>query len=490
MKINKLLIAILFLVVASTACKKALDINDDPNFVSDSNVKLLLPSGIMFSASRIGGDYEILGGVWAQHYAQNNNSSQYRNLDQYNIINTDYNTAWNNMWAGALKDLKTVTIKSKASGEWNYYMAATIMSAFDYHILNDLYGAIPIQEGLDLENNPQPKFVASQAANGLIIGMLDDAISKATDAKALPAMGAEDFIFHGDIDNWVKFAKSLKLKILMRDFATNQAAIQTLLTENDLLNTMDAKVDVFIDAENKSNPLYEQDRRKLNTAGNLRASNTLLTYLLANNDPRIAFFYEKTGGSEEDPNVPEYAGLEQGDYTVTGVPNEATSRAVIEATDPVYFMSAAEVAFLKAEAYARLGNAANAIIDYNAGVTLAFDRWELDAMPFISVGGAYQFTGVTLEQMVEQIITQKWVASTRTQAWNAFFDQNRTGYPSISAVSTDDAAYVPGQYTISVNTSLPAGEIPRRLLYPKSSSDYNPNTPVVVPLYEKMWWQK
>lgn len=490
------LLALVFLLLTFTACEKTLDINEDPNFVSDADSKLLLPSGIMFSASRIGGDYSLVGSLWSQHYAQNNNSSQYRTYDQYTVNITDFNTAWNNMWAGGLKDLRLVRDQSTENGLWNYYVAATVMSAFDYHILNDLYGAVPINEGLDIDNNPAPAFVESKEANGVIIGLLDDAISKATDAAALPAMGAEDFVFHGDIANWVRFAKSLKLKILMRDFAANQAAIQALLTD-DLL-TVNAAVTAFEDAENKSNPFYEQDRRKLNTAGNLRASNTLLTYLQANGDPRDTIFFEPTGASLTDESYPTFVGIEQGNFTQNAVGNELHSRAVIDPTDPVFFMTAAEVAFLRAEAYARLGNPALAKTNYDAAVTLAFQRWSederapanFDAAPFIAPGGAYEFLAGTTEQMIEQIIMQKWVAATRTQAWDSFFDQNRTGYPRISPVATDHPAYVPGQYTISVNSVLEAGQIPRRLLFPKSSSDFNPNTPDVVPVTTKMWWHK
>ncbi|MDF3077284.1 MAG: hypothetical protein K0S09_1173 [Sphingobacteriaceae bacterium] len=483
------LLAGIIMLFSMTACEKALDINDNPNYVADAAPSLLLPSGTMFSASRIGGEYQLLGGIWAQHYAQNNNSSQYRTIDSYNLTNSAFNTAWSSMWAGGLKDLKSVMEKTKVSGQWSYYVAAEVTSAFDFHILNDLYGAIPITEGLDLDNFANPKFVDSKEVNAIIINMLNDAIAKKADATASESMGNSDIIFKGDINNWIKFAKSLKLKILMRDFAANQAAIQALLTENDLL-TVDAKVDIFTDVEHKSNPLYEQDQRKLNTNSNLRASNTLLKYLLAKNDPRISSFFYPTDQSTTNPALPKYVGLEQGDYTANGISNAQTSRAKLDATDPVYFMSAAEVAFLKAEAYARLNNAAQAKTNYDTGVTLAFQRWGQNAAPFIAAGGAYAFVAGTVEKMVEQIITQKWVASTRTQAWDAFFDQNRTGYPAVSPVATTSATYVPGQYTISVNTVLPAGELPRRLLFPKNSSDYNTNTPKVVPESQKMWWHK
>jgi len=489
MKRNKFLASLLLVLFSFTACEEDItEINDSPNNLPAADNKLLLPSGIMWSAAKIGGDLELFGSLWSQHYTQNNNSSQYRSLDQYNVTAADYNAIWTNLWAGGLKDLKVVQQQATATEQWQYYVAAEVMSAFNYHVLNDFYGAIPIQEGLSLETTETPTFVENKEANAIIIGMLDDAISKQAQATTLPSIGAADYVFQGNIANWVKFAKSLKLKILMRDLAANQAAIQALITENDLLNTVDAKVAVFTDAENKSNPLYEQNNRKLNTSINLRASNTLLKYLQANNDPRIPVFFEPTAA-----NASVYSGLDQGNFLINPLPNTATSGARLSATDPVYFMSAAEVSFLKAEFYVRKTSPdmMAAKTNYDDAVTKAFTRWGLSATPFLAAGGKYAFNATgTQEQMLEQIIMQKWVAAVRSQAWDAFLDQNRTGYPRVSSVPTTDAAYVPGQYTISPNSVLAAGQLPRRLPYPKISRDYNANTPAPEAITTKMWWHK
>jgi hypothetical protein len=470
------------ILLTVTACKKDLDINRDPYLPSEASVKLLLPSGIAYSAAKIGGDVQTLGAFWSQHYTQNNTSSQYRTVDQYVVGVPDYNSIWTNLFMG-IKDLDLTMELAQESGAWDYYLAASVMQAFDFHILNDLYSQVPYTESLQGDKNTTPKFEDGKAVNIKLIAQLDEAISKKAAAKALSNVGTEDFIFKGDMDQWVKFAKTLKLKLLMRDFATNQTAIEALLAEGDLLSTKDAKMTGFSDVENKSNPLYEYDRRKLNTFFNIKASNTLLSFLKAKNDPRISDFFETNVDGL-------YVGLNQGNFTLSGPLANATSRAKLAAEDAVYFASAAESKFLQAEAYARLNNITLATSNYNEGVTLAFARWGKDATPFIAATGAYVFKSTSLDAMIESIITQKWLAATRTQAWDSFFDQNRTGYPKISPVPADNSAYIPGQYTTSVNTSLVAGEIPRRLLFPKISIDNNPNTPKPVAINTKMWWHK
>jgi len=482
---------ILVLLMSAVSCTKQLDININPSYMGDASVEMLLPSTIAWSASRLGSDLELIGSMWSQHYTQNNNANQYKTTDSYNLSKADYNAVWSSMWAGAMMDCQTGIQKSTAASQWNYYMIFSLVKIFDCHVLNDFYGTIPYSEALMAgSNNFQPKWDESKSVNNALLAEIDKVLAKSTDALALPnTILTKDYIFGGDISKWIQFANTLKLKILMRDFTANQAKIQTLL--NSPAGTFlvgDATLGVFKDIINNSNPLFENDRRKLNTTTNISGSKTLINFLKANNDPRISAFYELNNAK-----VPVYNGLAQGDFAITGYKIDSVSRAKLAATDPVYFISAAETQFLQAEAWARIGDGAKAKTFYDAGVRLAFTRWGMDATPFLAVGGKYAFDPIVLntaELKIEKIITQKWVAACRCQAWDSFFDQNRTGYPLLSAVPITDPAYKIGQLTVSVNTTLVTGEIPRRLPYPKNSSDFNVNTPLVVPINTKMWWHK
>lgn len=46
-------------------------------------------------------------------------------------------------------DLDLVIKKGEASGEWNYWAIAKVMTAFMYHVLVDSYGSIPFTEGAE-----------------------------------------------------------------------------------------------------------------------------------------------------------------------------------------------------------------------------------------------------------------------------------------------------------------------------------------------------
>lgn len=498
---------IILLAISITSCD--LDINRDPNYPTEVKADKFFASGVMWTSSVVGGDLELLGGMWAQHYAQHAGSNQYTNIDSYNLPNssTYITRSWGALYAGSLPDLQLAIQKSEETNQWHYWMAAKIMMAYDYHLLTDAYGDIPFTEALDFHKYVNPKFDDAKTVNQGIIDMLDEALSKKTeadDATVIAPMGNNDFIFKGDMDRWAQFAKSLKLKILMRDpvFTTNKTAIEALLIENQLL-TEDCRITVYENAENKSNPLFENDRRKLNTTQNIRASSTLSLFLFNNGDIRASVFMEEA--VTPDPIYGSYVGLPQGGYTLGAAYGNKTSRAVITAKDPVYFMSLAEVYFLKAEAYVLLSDPVAAKTNYDNGVTAAFDRWKgakdaddivfifpanYNVNDYIGAGKPYEFNQASTTTMLENIWRQKWIAAVRCQEWEAFCEINRTGYPKAGMVNSQDPAYVVGNLAPSINSVLPSGEFPRRLIYPKTSSDYNTNTPVVIPIQTKMWWHK
>ena len=88
---------------------------------------------------------------------------------------------------------------------------------------------------------------------------------------------------------------------------------------------------------------------------------------------------------------------------------------------------------------------------------------------------------------MESIITQKWIASFPGNGFEGFFEKNRTGYPRTSVVAQSNSAYVPGQITYAVN-GVTVGLFPKRIVYPLTERNPNPNTPTLVPITTPVWW--
>lgn len=519
MKKYKLYIGIIaaFAGTLFSSCSDYLDVNDNPNYPSTTDITALLPSAEASTIAQIGLNGDLIGSLWMQYVTQGNTTNQYNTTANYTLTTSSYNAFWTNAYANTLPDLELVITKSEESGDWNYWAVAKILKAYNYHILTDFYGDIPFTEALNVVAYPFPKYDSSKdVVYPGIIALLDEAIAKAADAKATRKVDltSKDFFLEGDIDNWIAFAKTLKLKLYMRDFDNKKSEIQALLSSGGLLS-VDCAFGLlddfkFEDAANRGNPLYEYNIRQLNTKENIRACHTFLEFLLVHEDPRVEAYYELTAEAQNAiadgdtlTNSEKYEGLPCGTKPTTAVIALArSSRYLQKFSDPVYLMNLAEVHFLKAEAYVRLGNTSQAKTEYEAGVTAAFDRlgFKDSAAAFIAAGGDYEFDETSTDTMLKSILTQKWVSYAKANSWDGWLDRNRTGFPAITSGVTVRQSNAPQNRTLSTGyvlgtlvdpgvTTLQPGEIPRRLLLPVVSTQYNPNAPVTKPLTEPLWWQ-
>lgn len=479
---KKFIISILVLSTAITSCSTDLDINRDPDTLDPDSAPLSaqLPAGIAGLAGSEGAPYAILGGFFSQYWTQSNAANQYKDIDTYAVGTADYNYAWDGMY-DALGDIRNVKKRALAEGNWNYYLIATVLEVQASQILTDFYGDIPYEEA----NNSDiltPSFNTGEQVYDLMIANLDDALSRDLSQSAGILPTSDDFIYGGDMTNWTKFANTMKLKIFMRQTESSRSAIadagiQSLLSSGVAFLDTDAAMTQFTDAINQSNPLFEFNNRRLNVATNLRMSTTLSSYLIDNVDPRRAAFYGAGNA------------LNQGDFaSLVGAGTIAI--VTLSASTPVYFMSVEESLFLQAEAAERYGAAGSGKAAYDNAVIAAFDKFGLSGASFVAPGGAYEYpAGGTFEQKLEAIITQKWVSSYPGNGFEAFFETNRTGYPVTSAVPQSNGAYVPGQITYSVNGAT-GGLFPRRLVYPLSERNANPNAPTLVPITTPVWWDQ
>lgn len=486
----------IFIVITSTllfisCADEDFDINRDPDNLSASGVALSteMPAGIAGVAGGEGAIFALVGGFWSQYWTQSFASNQYKDIDNYSVSTVDYTAAWGAMY-DALADIRNVKRNAEAEGNWEYYLIATTMEVQASQVLVDFYDQIPYEEA----NNAsilQPHFNSGPEVYEMMITDLQTALSKDLSTSVGEVPGIDDFVFgqHGTLAipvahatqmaNWTAFANTLLLKLYMRQTEVNpgaaQAGITALLSSGVSFLNEDAAMTQFVDQPNKSNPLFESDRRQLNTTLNLRASTTMFSWLVDNDDPRKDEYYG-TGISEN-----------QGDFGNLGDPN-AVSVVKLSPTTPVYFMTREESLFLQAEALERYAAGAGAKELYDAAVIENFSKWDLDGTPFVAPGGEYEYpSGGTFDEKLEAIIVQKWAAAFPGNGFEAFFDQNRTGYPRISPVYHTSDSYVPGQLVYSA-AGTTGGLFPKRLEFPSTVTTRNQNAPDLVDNTVPVWW--
>ena len=473
-----------------SSCSDFLDVNSDPNNPTEVDPSLVLPSAEAQIAGVLNGYYGVLGGIWSQHWTQSHVASQYRSEDSYGLTKSSYNVAWRELYSDALIDLSVIRKSAEEAGNWNAYLQATSLMAYTYQILADFYDQVPFSEALKgNEGINEPVFDSGQDVYDGLIDMLDEALAKDFTADGNTWIQT-DFVFgalgkDGQIDSWIRFANTLKLKIYLRQTEARSSVAQdgiSKILNSDNLLTGDAAMDIFEDVANRSYPLYETNVRQLNVATNLRGSHTFISYLLENNDPRIdAFFNPGNNG---------HFGLRQGDFDAlsTDIDPAAPDVAVFSPTTAFYFFTTEEVNFMLAEAKLRYGNSGDVIGYYNSGVMQSCARHGVNGDGLVSDGGAYAYPDGTLDQNLKAIMMQKWVSMVE-RGYESFMDQNRTGIPNISSVPADDPNYVPGEYTYSI-AGVTNGVFPRRLIFPDLTRRNNSNTPVEQPITERVWWAK
>jgi hypothetical protein len=475
---------ILLLFLAASSCKKTLDINEDPNNSTRASVDLVLPSAQVYTAYNLGSPYQVLGGIWGQYWTQGPTANQYNAYEQYVLTSSTFNRQWESMYSGPLADFKYIHDEGVSIGRENYAAIGKIMQAYIFQYMTDLHGDIPFSEALD-PANPTPKFDAQEEVYNGLIRLVDEGLALINEASE-DHPGADDLIYGGNMNQWRRFANTLKLRIYLRQAyvrpSVAEAGIKAMYAANApfLQTGGDAFIQFTTETFNQ-HPLYRTNEAL--TSDNILASNTSIEFLESTADPRMEIFYQP---ATKAPNTGKFAGIGQGEgKNLTGTLDAGMwSKPGPDVGGPeagggdaaVVLMSAAESYLLQAEAVARGWATGDAKTLYENAVKASFEYWGLsaaEATTYLSGSAvAYPAAG-SLEQKIDAIITQKWVSMNGTQNLEAWTEWRRTGYPDIFQVS---------------GTSNIGNVFPVRILYPDSEISRNPNTPAQKSVTDKVWW--
>ena len=361
----------------------------------------------------------------------------YRNLrDNENILNQSLENETFAVYEGPVRILKA-------------YMAAT---------LTDLFGDVPYSDAFKgKELTVTPTYDSQEdiyLGEGGILDNLDKGISAiANYSGTIPLEG--DILFEGNLENWVRFANSLKIKYLLRisDKVDVSADLQAIITEDApyiFTNDFNAAFN-FTDGEPNN---FRLARLRIGDFNNFVLSETMFVILTDLNDPRISTLFRPFSNS----NSGEFNGLLNGidasqtsialaDFSLAGtIFRENTGR--LDAN----FMTSWETLFLLAEAAQRGLISEDAEQLYNRAVAQAFRYWQVELpIEYITEDAAFE-NGNPLEN----IITQKWIANI-INGYEGWVEYRRTGFPELKTISA------------SLNNDL----IPVRMPYPAEEEALN-----------------
>lgn len=338
------------------------------------------------------------------------------------------------------------------------------------HRITDTYGPIPYSMiGQNGEINVP--YDSQQDVYTKMFEELDAAIDALSPNLTNNFSPTADVIYGGNVEKWIRYANSLKLRLAMRVvYAAPELAREMAESAvNNEVGVIESNEDnaKFSAWGTQGNPLkFATEYNHLSThmdgtpcitiSGDSHAAADIICYMNGYDDPRRAAYFTQSEWDGE-----EYVGLRRG----ISIPDHAESGHKysgirFSGTDaPAYFMNAAEVAFLKAEAAAVFGfdMGVDGRTAYENGIRLSFEQWnagdaaaymadnEKTPEDYIDPRGVDNYDGKISEITVawdesasaevkqEKIITQKWIANwlLGNESWA---DWRRTGYPRLIPV--------------------------------------------------------
>jgi len=456
------LVALVVVPAATIACHDAYDsLFLDPDRSQTARIEYLFTQGL------IDADFPIHYGEWYWQVYHNvatwaQLSGTVNDVNMMRPVSDQWQDTWTDYYTRAAMDLKEIYVlyaalpaDQKASYEV-YIHLGKIVNAFTTARTTDLWGDIPYSEAFTARQtvgrNLFPKFDTQESVYDAILQDLKDASAALRTLSVVhPALAKQDLLLGGDLTGWRRFANSLRLRLAMRlsDVAQPKAAgiVQEIL--------LDPATYPLVEAESLSVAWYMDPSwiRDHNSSGNRsRATSELpqqawapklmLDMMVTDSDPRLPVVFDSVADT-----IVRYAGLPSSPQAqLPPIDRKHYSRLdslMFSHNDnfPGYVMTAAEVEFLKSEAYQRGWVTGDPKAAYDSAISLSvrmyYDTYNRNsavirklAVPSPAAMSAFlNRPGVAYDGTLQRIATQKWIHLGIVQPYEAWAELRRTDYP-------------------------------------------------------------
>ncbi|MCP9237105.1 SusD/RagB family nutrient-binding outer membrane lipoprotein [Lewinella sp. JB7] len=430
--------------------------------------------------------YQVAQNLFADLYAQYYATTATYFPSDRNVIRMDWmQWHWRPIYTDAVPQLKVLLTELDPSSP--EYAMASVTWVYAFHRLTDYYGPVPyFQAGEPLESvpyDPQEQ-------------IYDDFFKRLDAAQAVfranaggNAFGSFDLIYGGDIDKWLRFTNSLRLRLALRISDVDpiraqteaEAAVASGVLEDPADDAYMSKTEAGTDVNGLAG---------ISVWNEFRMSASMESALKGYEDPRIGVFFQPVDDSGEynglrngltpaqlgDPQNLAQANSNVGSRWVTG----GGSAWAREGTTPQNIMHAAEAYFNRAEGALNnwdMGGSAEEL--YNAGIEASMKQWGITDEAAIAAYQESESTPVAPGDFLNsppvfdapidfgdseamqrlQIATQKWLAL-YPDGIEAWANLRRTDLPDLYPVANSE------------NSDIPDGERPNRIPF----IDYEKNT--------------
>ncbi len=448
----KIFFALAIITSVSSCTNDFEETNEDPNKITEINsASVLNPVIYNLAENNVLKNYDITAQLMQVHFPYPSNAL---GLHRYEVTNGTGNSSWNSAYENLVNLEEMLAVSTKA-GDVNYQAIALTMRALVISNLTDMFGDVPFTEAAKAEQGiNKPKFDRQQDIYTQLINDLEKANSLY--ATKLGLKFGTEILFNGDVKKWQKFTNSLRLRLLLR--ISNRDA--TAFTEIKKIIDNPTTYPVF---ENQSESAILQisglapSLTPWPRPQDYRDSRVFTTFFIdkmnGTNDPRLPIFVNKA--SNLDGTSLGYKGIPaayEGNSSDFKFNPSSPNNIIVVAPMKIPLLTYSEVEFIKAEA-ALKGFGSDAELHYNNGVKSAINLWTtIDPSAEFMAKESVKYNGT-----LERIIDQKYFALFFTD-YQQWYEYRRTGFPKLPTTST------------MANNK----EMPRRLLFPTTVRNYNP----------------
>ena len=390
-----------------------------------------------------------------------------------NWINYPFNSVFTKIY-GAWSQ-----IKKETNGKGEIFAWAQLLRIAAMHRMSDLYGPIPYNNVAD--GSIAVAYDDQQTVYSSFFTDLNNAIEVLTDYvsknSGLSPLADYDYVYSGKLEQWIRFANSLKLRLALRIVYADPTLAKKMAEEA-------ISHPIGIIASNSDNAAITCSTNPIKVMwdaySDTRACADIIAYMTSYQDPRTDKYFLKGNINGQQG----YFGLRSGINIKSKAWALQYSAPQINTTDKLMWLNAAEVAFLMAESALRgwnMGNSADHF--YNKGIQLSFDQYGATGVdryianntlkpsfyedPYGEFSETIKNTtsiqweeNAPFEEKLERIITQKWIAMypMGMEAWSDF---RRTGYPRFLPVLVNNGIGVSSE------------KLARRIPFPPSELENN-----------------
>lgn len=456
------------------------ELNIDPDVSPTARPQELLTAAEGYLSWMVDGQYNITSFMWAQYWTWGPGVA-IGNVERYVLDGADFNNVWGHAYSNALTDLKAITELESI----RHTGVAKILQAYIYQGLVDHFGDVPFSEALRGETRDgaifSPTFDDDQAIYAALPALIDEGIEDLT-ASSTVEIGSEDLIFQGNVQSWIRFANSLKLRILMRqsDVVDVSAQVRDLIANGSFIETANdiAKI-TFSGAVGGENPMYA--RMEAGVKNFYVASGTSVDYLTETGDPRLSILYAPAANSGNIVSIPQ-GSIDLEPFTASVGDYSQMSSVLYANNNPVIFMSHWETWFLRAEAALKFNTADNSTTAFENAVASHFAYVGAERADSFIAGLNYD--GASNVDKLNLIAVQKWISMNGLQDDEGWIETRRFDTP-------DNPIFSQEIFETPVISSLPAGVFPSIWLYPANELSLNQNSPGQrSSVTDKVFWDK